>query len=133
MKLSDVTVDQQIVEEGGWVSNIPGFGDVRLKCRGEGNKGWRRQMQVLLNAVPRKLRVPHLDPGEQDRINAILILNHGLIDWEGITDDNDNPLPYDKNKAAEFLKHEKFRDGAIYACRQVAEGIVDDVEAIAGN
>jgi hypothetical protein len=133
MKISDVAVDQKVVEEGGWVSNIPELEGVSLKCRGAGNRDWRRQAQALINAVPRKKRTPFLDPEEMDRINGILILNHGLLDWDGIEGDDGQPVQFDKKKAAEYLKHTKFRDGALYACSQVAEGIVDDVEATAGN
>lgn len=133
MKISDIAVDPKVTEEGGWVSNIPELEGVRLKCRGSGNKDWRRQAQALVNAVPRKKRTPYMDPEEMDRINAVLILNHGLLDWEGIEDDAGQPVPYDKKKAAEYLKHEKFRDGALYACSRVADGLVDEVEVLAGN
>lgn len=133
MKISDIAVDENVTEEGGWVSSIPELEGVRLKCRGAGNKDWRRQAQVLINAVPRRKRMPNLDPEESDRINATLILNHGLLDWDGIEDDDGNPVPYDKKKAAEYLKHKAFRDGAIYACGLVADGIIDEVEAVAGN
>lgn len=130
MKLSEIA-DSSI--EDGWVSNIPELEGVRLKCRAAGNRDWRRQAQTLINAVPKKKRTPFLDPEEMDRINAVLLQNHGLLDWEGIEGDDGQPLPFDKKKAGEFLSHQKFRDGALFACNQVAEGIVDDVEVISGN
>jgi hypothetical protein len=133
MKISDISVDNKVVEEGGWVSNIPELEGVRLKCRGAQNKDWRRQAQALVNAIPRKKRIPFLDPEEMDRINEILIREHGLLDWDGIEDDNGQPVPFDKKKAAEYLKHAKFRDGALYACTLIADGIADEVETIAGN
>lgn len=133
MKISEITADPEVIEQGGWVSDIPELEGVRLKCRGTGNKAWRRQAQVLINAVPRRKRTPFLDPEELDRINATLLLNHGLLDWTGIEGDDGNPIPYDKKKAAEYLQVAKFRDGALYACNQVADGIVDEAEEIAGN
>lgn len=133
MKISDIAVDQKAIEEGAWVANIPELEGVRFKCRGFGNKDWRRQSMALVNAVPRKKRIPFLDPEEADRINQVLILNHGLIDWDGITDDDGTAIPYDKKKAAEYLKHQKFLDGVLYACNLVAEGISDDAEDLAGN
>lgn len=134
MKVSEIkAVDPELIENGGWVSDIPELEGVRLKCRGAQNKSWRRQAQMLINAVPRAKRNPVLDPDESDRINATLVLNHGIIDWEGITDDDGNEIPYDKKKAAEYLKVPKFRLGALYACDMVAEGIVDEIEEISGN
>jgi hypothetical protein len=130
MKLSEIA-DANL--EDGWVSNIPELEGVRLKCRPSGNKDWRRMAQALINAVPRKKRTPFLDPEEMDRINAILVRECGLLDWGGIEDDDGQPIQFEKNKVAEFLKHQKFRDGALYACNQVEQGLVDEVEVISGN
>jgi hypothetical protein len=131
MKLSEIA-DAGLEE--GWVSNIPELEGVRLKCRPSGNNDWRRMAQTLINAVPRKKRTPSLDPEEMDRINVILIRECGLLDWEGIEADDGQPLPYDKKKASEFLtKSQRFRDGALYACGQVAEGTVEEVEITSGN
>jgi hypothetical protein len=75
MKISELEVDQKIVEEGHWVSNIPELTGVRLKVRGSNNKDWRRMAQRLINAVPRKLRANGmLDPDEADKISATILL-----------------------------------------------------------
>ncbi len=134
MKISELEVDQKIVEEGNWVSNIPELPGVRLKARGSNNRDWRRLAQRLINAVPRKLRVNGiLDPDEADRISATILLMTGLLDWEGIEDDDGQQIPYDKKKAGQYLAGERFRRGAQYACDQVAEGIEEQVEEISGN
>ena len=136
MKISELEVDQKIVEEGTWVSNIPEMPGVRLKVRGSNNKDWRRMAQRLVNAVPRKNRVNGiLDPEEADRISATILANTGLLDWEGLESATTNETqPYDKKLAAEWLvKYEKFRSGVQYACDQVAQGIEDEIEEIAGN
>jgi hypothetical protein len=134
MKISELEVDQKIVEEGKWVSNIPELTGVRLKVRGANNKDWRRTAQRLINAVPRKQRVNGmLDPDEADRISAAILLMTGLLDWEGIEDDAGQPIPYDKKKAAQYLAGERFRAGVQFACEQVAQGIEEEIEEIAGN
>lgn len=134
MKISELEVDQKIVEEGKWVSNIPEMPGVRLKVRGANNKDWRRTAQRLINAVPRKMRVNGmLDPDEADRISATILLMTGLLDWEGIEGDDDQPIPYSKKKAAEYLAGERFRAGVQFACDQVAQGIEEEVEEISGN
>jgi hypothetical protein len=56
-----------------------------------------------------------------------------LLDWEGIENDDGTPIPYDKKKAAQYLAGERFRAGVQFACDQVAQGIEDEVEEIAGN
>lgn len=134
MKISELEVDQKIVEEGTWVSNIPELSGVRLKVRGANNRDWRRMAMRLINAVPRKQRANGiLDPDEADRISATILLQTGLLDWEGIEADDGQPIPYDKKKAATYLAGERFRRGVQYACEQVAEGIEEQIEEIAGN
>lgn len=134
MKISDLEVDQKIVEEGKWVSNIPELSGVRLKVRGSNNKDWRRLAQRLINAVPRKQRANGiLDPDEADRISATILLMTGLLDWEGIEGDDDQPVAYDKKKAAQYLAGERFRAGVQYACDQVAQGIEEEIEEVSGN
>lgn len=133
MKIEDISVDTKVIEEGGWVSDIPELEGVRLKCRGSDNRDWRRMAQHLVNAVPRKKRTPLLDPAESDRINSIVVRECGILDWEGIEDNDGKPVPYSKKKAEEYLAVRKFREGALYACFQVSEGVHDEVETIAGN
>lgn len=134
MKISELEVDQKLIEEGKWVSNIPELTGVRLKVRGANNKDWRRLAQRLIHAVPRKQRVNGiLDPDEADRISATILLMTGLLDWEGIEDDDGQPIPYDKKKAGQYLAGERFRAGVQFACDQVAQGIEEEIEEISGN
>lgn len=136
MKLSGLKINAKVAEEGAWVDNIPELGTLRLKVRGAGNKDWRRLSTKLIAAVPRKHRVDGLDPDEQDRINAILIRDTGLLDWDNLEGDDGNPIPYSKDMAQKLLTDPdtvKFREGAMWACATVAERQADDVEATAKN
>lgn len=130
----ELTDEQKVlVEDGRWVNDIPELKGVRLKVRGSNNKDWRRFAQRLINAEPRKNRINGLDPESSDRISALILLQTGLLDWEGIEDDDGAAIPYDKKKAAQYLAGERFRAGVQFACDQVAQGIEDEVEEIAGN
>lgn len=131
----ELTEEQKAAaEQGAWVSDIPELAGVRLKVRGAQNKDWRRMAQRLINAVPRSKRINGvLDPDEADRVSAAILLNTGLLDWEGIEGDDGQPIPYDKKKAAQYLAGERFRAGVQYACEQVANGLQEEAEIIAGN
>lgn len=137
MKLSDAKVDVVKLEEGDWVDNIPELEGLRLKVRGSGNKQWRRLMQQLVNAIPRKKRAAGLiDPAEMDRVMAIVLRDACLDDWSGLEDDDGKPLPYSKDKAGELLgdpAYSKFRDGVNWAANAVAEQGQADLEADAKN
>jgi hypothetical protein len=138
MKLSAVAIDPVAHEEGEWVDNIPEMGDLRLKVRGFGNSDWRRHASKLSAAVPREKKRGGIvdDPQEIDRINTSCLVNACLLDWSGLSDDADQPLPYSKAKAAELLNDpslRRLRDAVLWAASTVGEQLAASKEAIAGN
>jgi hypothetical protein len=129
-------IDVEVQENGDWIGDIPEMGAVRLKIRGANNKDWRRMQGRLLQAVPRAKKTPHLDPDESDRIVAILLRETALLDWEGITTPDGQPLPFSKEQANEYLTNPEFRDffdGALWAANNVARQRREEVEALAKN
>jgi hypothetical protein len=137
MKLSDSKVDTTRIEQGEWVDRIPELEGVRFKVRGINNKDWRKLQGRLLDAVPRRNRVGNrLSPDEMDRMNAKLLLDTILLDWDGFEDDDGNALPYSKDLAKTLLSdpaYQKVRDGVLWAAQFVADGIASDLEADAKN
>lgn len=136
MKISSLKVDTQKIEVGEWIGSIPGLEGVRLKVRGSSCKAWREMTQRLVAAVPRGKRKNNMIPvDEQDRINRVVMREVGLLDWEGIEDDDDKPIPYSKAKADEYLNadYPDFRDGVLWACNAVGVAAEDDAEETAKN
>lgn len=136
MKLSERKIDPKKKEEGAWVSNIPGWDDLKLKVRGVGNRSWAKLEQTLINAVPRQRRLNGLDPEDRDRINAILLRDAALIDWSGVEDDEGKPQPYSKEVAGKYLtepEYEEFRNAVLWAAMVVAENGQAEIKADAGN
>lgn len=136
MKLADQTIDPIKLEEGDWVENIPEWGDLRLKVKGIRNKAWVRMQRILMDAVPKKMKIGgRIDETEQDKITTSLLLNTCLLDWSGLEDDV-TPIPYSKEKASELLnnpRHRNFRDAVIWAATVVAEQGAVVVEDAAKN
>lgn len=136
MKMSQLAIDPIKVEEGDWVENIPELEGVRLRTKGAGNKVWRRLSDQLIRSLPRAKKVDGISPEDQDRINALLLRDAALMDWEGIEAEDGKPLPYSKDKANELLtkpEFVKFRDGAMWAANVVAERRKEEVDADAGK
>lgn len=132
MKLSDIRIDAEAIEEGRWVENIPDMGDLRLKVRGFGNADYKRLQAKLTAALP---RVKRQDPAEGERIFAKLLVETVLQDWDGITGDDDQPVAFDKDTAAKFLADPSlapFREAVMYAAalvgRENAETAEDDAK-----
>lgn len=136
MKRSEHTSDPVKREEGAWVKDIPGMGDLILKVRGVNNRDWRRMQGKLVNAVPRSKRVDGvLDPDEQDRINVILLRECCLLDWRNFEDD-DGVVAYTKERAGKELgdpEFTDFREAVMWAALEVAKAGQFEIEGDAKN
>lgn len=136
MDLSGLKTNTAVIEQGGWVDNIPDMGDLRLKVRGRGNSKWRRLESQLMGSVPRGKRLNgRIDTAEIDRIVAICIRDAGLDDWENLKD-GDLVVPYSKEMAATLLTDPQYRaffDACVWACAVVADGSAASLEDDAKN
>lgn len=130
MKLSSVKTDAAKIEGGDWVSGLSEMGDLELKVRGTGNAHYRRLAGKLVDALPRSKKLGgRIDPEENDRITSICLAETVLMDWRGLEDEDDNPIPFSKEKAKEFLlnpDYRLFRAAVIEAAEQVGK---DETEA----
>lgn len=137
MKMSDMAVDPDRQENGAWVDDIPEMEGLRLKVRGSNNADWRRLQSRLIEAVPRKKRLGgRLDPDEQDKIMSSCLLNCCLLDWDGLEDDDNKPLPFSKAMAQKLItepQYRRFRDGVVWASSIVAENLAVDQDDTSGN
>ena len=141
MKITALKVNTARAERGDWVSGIPNMGDVELKVRGFSNTDFTAFMAKQVAAIGRDKRVGNragaaLQPGVLDELMARGMVEHILVDWTGLTDETDQPLPYSKERAAEYLTnpdYRPFRDAVTYAAGVVEEFEADKVEAVVGN
>lgn len=136
MKLSERKIDPAKREDGAWVKDIPEWDELRLKVRGIDNKDWAKRSLALIQAVPRARRVNGLQRDDRERINGILLLDHALLDWRGLEDDEGKPEPYSKELARKYLtqpEYEPFRDAVMWAATVVAERGYAEIEADAKN
>lgn len=126
MKLAATKVDSALIEQGGWVENIPGLPGIRIKARGIGNNDYRALQGKLLREFPKERRVDGAIPvADQDIINAQLALETIVVDIDGITEnDETTPIKYDKVLGAELFGDPDFRVwrlAAEYAGAEIAE------------
>jgi hypothetical protein len=134
MRISDFKIDEATVERGEWIDNIPNFGNVRLRVRGAGNGDYRVLLTRLIAAVPSNKKIGgQLHPKENDAIMSEVLRETCLLEWEGITDDNDVPIPYSKEAALELFKERRFREGVGWAANVVAEGVAGKANGAAKN
>jgi len=133
MKLSNLKIDSSKLEQGAWVGDIPGLGDIRLRVRGIGNDDYRRRQSELTAALPRHLRK---EPAEQDKITNALIVETLLEGWEKVEGDDGKPMPFTADAALAILEDpdmRAFNDGVIWAAISVSEARKADLDADVGK
>lgn len=125
MKLSSLKVNSERAELGAWVGDIPEMPGLRLKVRGFGNEDDRRIQALETEKVPRHLRQRGRIPeAEQDRILNARIKGALLVDWDGLTGDDDKPLSMHPDLVDEVLTNQdyrKLREAILWAASIVAE------------
>lgn len=141
MKLSSLKINSTRAEQGAWVKDIPGMGDLRLRVRGFSNSDYAAFMAREVAAVPRDQREGNRRDGalKQKARDTLLLrgmVEHILVDWDGLTDDNDKPVPFSKDRAMDLLLDpdlRPFREAVAFAAGEVEEAESDRVEAVVGN
>ncbi len=137
MKLSEIKVDPAKIEAGAWVDEIPEFDGVRLKVRGLGCKEMEKLQRSLFEAIPRSRRPKgKVSKEDQDRILDRCLHEVILLDWDGLQNDDDTPMAFDKAKALTFITEpafKKFREAVIWAADTIANDKAEAVEAAVGN
>ena len=137
MKLSGLKTNSAREEQGAWVDNIPDLGDIRLKVRGDQNADARALRAKLFEAVPRSERPNgRLTPKAADELGTRVMVDTILVDWSGLVDEADEPIPYSVEKATEILSNPDFRvfrDGVAIAAQRVGQDGEDSLKAASGN
>ena len=128
MKLSALKTDPRI-DQGAWVRDIPGLPGLALKVRPVGNVDAQRAYRAALAAIPRAKRMTGLDPADERAASDEAMVKAVLLDWDGLEDDDGDPIPYSEKLARELLTQpetEAFRDGVVFAATVVKElGVVE--------
>ncbi len=135
MKLSSLKVDAGKIETGAWVNKIPEFGGARLKVRGFGNTDDLRIQADEMTALPRAERLEGVSQTASFKIMTKR-LEAVLLDWDGFVDEDDKPLPFSKELAAQMLPDPnfiRFRDAVFWAANVVGEQRKADEAAVEKN
>lgn len=135
MKLANIKVNSQAIEQGGWVDDVgvamPELGDLRLKVRGLGNEDYQALYARLAAASPAEdLEGGRPTPAAQRRIQTQCLVETVLLDWGNLD------VPYSKERAAEILADPDFRAlraGVIYAASVVGRRAAQATEDAAKN
>lgn len=137
MEISDLKRDAKGIDEGKWVGDLSGMGDVRLRVRGLSSRTVITVRSTKERAVPRtqRHRDGSLRPDTAMRILGETVFEAVLLDWEGITDSG-QPVSYDAELAKRWCTDPDYRfflDAAVEAASIVDRGEADEREDVAKN
>lgn len=141
MKLKSIKVNSTRAQQGAWIDGIPQMGDLALRVRGFSNTDYAAFMAREVAAVPRDQReggrlAGGLLPNVRDAILTRGMVEHILLDWKNLTDEDDQPVDYSKEQAMTLLCDPDFRplrDAVAWAANVVEEVEADKVETAVGN
>src|SRR3954466_8769898 len=106
MKINSAKVNNAAIQslDGEWQGDLPELGDIAVLVRGLNNKQYRLLFEAKVRALPPgKRKNGAVDPLERDRITGESMLEHVLLGWRGVEDDNGQPIPYSKDQARIYL------------------------------
>lgn len=137
MDINSIKRDAAAAAEGQWGSDIPGFGDARLKVRGQSAPKVIALLSRMQRAAPKadRNRDGSLKPEANIRIMGEVMHQVVLLDWDGLTDAG-KALKYDAKLAKEWLTNpdfSAFADAVAWASAVVDRGDSDKAEDIAKN
>lgn len=119
--------------DGEWVESksLPG---VSFLVRGMSSPKVIRCMSRLQRAAPDDQREEDgsLTEDGQDAVDHALILEVGLLEWRGITDDG-KEVPYSPEMAETLMGHTMFATAARVAMFEATKGFNDKAEALLKN
>jgi hypothetical protein len=114
MDLSSLIEDADVMEQGGWVGDIPTLEGVRLKVRSNRSNAYRKAEAQAIDRIPRQQKVHGVSIERVQAQQDSLLKDVVLLGWEGITQ-NDAPLPFTRENVDKLMAAAPFRDGVIYA------------------
>lgn len=136
MKLSDIALDTEGIENGVWVDDIPKLPGLRLKVRGSRSKKWRQLTRKLLEAARMRRSASLLDEDENEKMQTSLLLHAGLVDWDGVERDDGEKIPFNVIDAEKILtdpQYAFFREGVAWACDVASDRRAAEREDAAKN
>ncbi len=141
MKLRAIRVNSARSEQGGWVKDIAGFPGVRLLVRGFESEAFklalsRRQLAVTNDDREDGKPGGPVKPKVTERLFGLAMADAILLDWSGIEGEDDQPIPYSRELAEQYLTDPDFRlfREAVALAGTLVESETDArVEAALGN
>jgi len=135
MKLTDIAVDLEREEQGDWVE-IPDLPGVSLKVRSLYNKDFQQAHQLMARKLNRRYGNRPVPLDVQTQSYARILAENVLIDWSGISDENEQAVEYSAELGREVLAEPQYRklaDAVTWAAGFVGDQEIEELEESGKN
>ncbi|WP_018389741.1 hypothetical protein [Ancylobacter sp. FA202] len=127
MNLSTIRTHAARIEGGGWVNDIPGFGDLRLKVRGITSTSARAAQKAALAGMGSVVPTPSegLTEAQASAVTGATILGGILLGWENLTGDGGEVIAYSPEMAERLVNAPDLvalRAAILWAAGEVGKG-----------
>lgn len=120
MKIGKIKESQKFIESGAWVTSLPNLPGVAVKVRGLFNSDATRMFsEARMSMSEEEFR----DEKVQDALDVRIVNETILLDWDGLEDDDGDPIEYDPETAETLLTDPElviFRRAVNFAAANVA-------------
>jgi hypothetical protein len=108
LKIGSIAADLAAESEGEWV-DIAEWPGVRLRVRSINYKLFQNAREMAYAKLTKALGRQPLTSEFAPKL-AKLVQVHLLLEWDGLDDDNDKPLPYSSKLADEMYTDPRYRE-----------------------
>lgn len=131
MKLSTLSKTPTIDETGVWFDYAEG---VRFKVRPAGCKAFTEFIRRRAKTLPGGLESVSDDPKVAEDLQYAATANAILVDWEGVTNENGDHIPYNADEAeAAMRENHRFFTDISEMSRKVQKNIHEYEERVSGK
>lgn len=130
---SDAALD--VIDNGAWVGDLPGFDGIRLKVCGMQSQEVRKALESKQAKLRSKNSGKPLTTEQHAEATRQVLGEVVLKDWDGFTQ-NGEPVPFDRAQAKKWVttrNGEKLANLAFFAAQRIDNEASSFVEAVEKN
>jgi hypothetical protein len=109
VKLSSLKADRQKEHDGDWIPAVDIDPAIKWHVRSTNYAPFKTARDAKIEKLTRQADGEPLSDDAMAKMNGELAVEHLLLDWEGLVDDDDKDIPYSADMATEVLTDEAYR------------------------
>lgn len=134
--LSSLKADRKKEADGDWITAVDINPAIRWHVRSNNYPDFKTARDERLEKLQRQSDGERVDDDTLAKLNGELAVEHLLLGWEGLADDDEREIPFSEDFALEILTDEAYRlvrQSIYFAATKVGKSEVKVIGAAAKN